>query len=69
MTGVTFGAWTFPGNPVTSVNWAITTMPGVFPKGSAAAVTTEDLIGPAFGCYPVNQDGFSTVNASLAVGT
>jgi hypothetical protein len=71
VTGVDFGAWTMPGDSVTSVQWSIGTTPGDNSLGGGVATTTDTfvMIETAFGMYWVDSDGFSTGNINLSAGT
>lgn len=68
LTGVNFGGWTELGNVVTSVDWAITSTPNIFPINGTAAVTSGVLhTNPKV--YSVGIDSFSLPNITLAAGT
>lgn len=68
VTGVTFGAWTFSGDSISSVDWGITSTPGDYVDTATAMVTS----GPTTvngGGYHVGVDSFSISPESLAAGT
>jgi PEP-CTERM motif len=67
VTGVDFGAWVFPGNNMSTVDWAITTASDSFPDGPAAAVSGNLLFANAHG-LDVYQDSFSITPTYLAAG-
>jgi hypothetical protein len=69
VTGVNFGVWTFPGEVVSTVDWAITSTPSSYPVNGTAAVDNGALIGLGLGSYPVHFANFSTGSVSLASGT
>jgi hypothetical protein len=68
VTGVTFGAWNFPGDVISTVDWGITSAAGTYPDDGTAAVTTGTQ-NPNSGGYLVSIDSFSTGAVSLAAGT
>jgi hypothetical protein len=68
--GVNFGAWTFPGDMVSTVDWGITTTPGSFSGfiyGGTAAVVNglSSLNSPG---WSIATDSFSTGPLSLGAG-
>jgi hypothetical protein len=68
VTGVDFGAWTFPGDSVTSVQWLIGTTPFANTY-SGVAPATDTFFGTADAFYTVDSDSFSTGSISLGAGT
>jgi hypothetical protein len=74
LTGVIFGVWSTPGDTMTSVDWAITNTPGVYPVTGTALVTNGAPFSPAAdfgfgGQFTISQDSFSLPNVALAAGT
>jgi hypothetical protein len=68
VTGADFGAWTFPGDTVTSVQWSIGTIPYGNAYGGTAA-TSDTFVSSLLGAYTVDSDSFSIGNISLGAGT
>ena len=68
VTGVDFGAWTNPGDSVTSVQWSIGTTPGGNTYSGTAA-TIDSFVTIGYGFYAVEKDTFSIPSVSLGVGT
>jgi len=71
VTGVDFGAWTFYGDKVNSVQWSIGTTPGDSSLGSGTAAVSDNSLVKSYGAggYDVNSDSFSTGPLSLGAGT
>jgi PEP-CTERM motif len=71
VTGVNFGAWDFPGDTITQVDWAITSGPDsgtTYGSGTAAVSPTFQFIN-GFG-YDIYSDNFSlSPTLPLAAGT
>ncbi len=68
VTGVNFGVWSFPGDTLSTVNWAITSNPADFTPGADAAVTNGATSTNGYG-YQVGMDSFSTGAVNLGPGT
>src|ERR1700733_2950649 len=68
VTGVDFGAWTYPGDFVTSVQWSIGTTPGDSSSGFGVGNTTDTFFSNN-GNFDVDSDSFSTGSISLGAGT
>jgi hypothetical protein len=71
ITGVNFGAWTYPGVSISTIQYGIATTPGVFPVAGTSAVTQGAIIpGTGYGGeFEVRIDSFSTPNITLGPGT
>jgi hypothetical protein len=69
VTGVDFGAWTDPGDPVTSVQWSIGTTPGNSSLGGGVANTTDTFVFNNGYDFMIESDSFSTGSVSLGAGT
>jgi hypothetical protein len=69
--GVNFGVWLFPGDQITSVDWAIGTGPfGTdFGSGTSAVSMLSDLIAPNTFGYDVQSVNFSIPDTPLLAGT
>jgi hypothetical protein len=76
MTGVTFGAWTLPGDTVTNIDWAIVLDPtniagSTLDSGAGAAVTQtfDGTSGGSFaGLYNLDYETFSLPDLNLGPG-
>ena len=68
VTGVDFGAWTEPGDSVTSVQWSIGTTPGDNSLGGTMNTTDNFLFTNGYG-FDIARDTFSTGSVSLGTGT
>ncbi len=68
ITGVNFGVWSFPGDTMSTVDWAITSTPNAYPIDGTAAVTNGATSVNGFG-YDLSWDSFSTGAVTLGPGT
>jgi hypothetical protein len=70
ITGANFASWVAPGDPVTSVDWAITSDPfGGTTYGSGTASVTSSLLLNNFLDYDVFWGSFVIPNIELTAGT
>jgi hypothetical protein len=67
VTGVTFASWAFPGDKISSVDWAILPASG-FTGGTTASVTSSYQYTNDWG-YDIASNTFSTGKVTLAAGT
>lgn len=69
ITGVDFAVWEFPGDSMTSVDWAIGTAFGDNSLGSGTAATTDTFLGTNSYGYNIDEITFSFAGISLGAGT
>jgi hypothetical protein len=68
VTGFNFGAFTFTGQTVTTVDFGIVTDPHLFTVNGTASVTNSLVGHPILTPYDVSEDSFTT-SINLAAGT
>jgi hypothetical protein len=68
VTGVDFGVWTFEGDSLSTVDWAITSTPDSYPVDGTATVSLGSPVNNGDG-IDITLASFSTGSVSLAAGT
>jgi len=70
--GVNFGVWVHPGETLTSVDWAVLSVPvggTTYASGTATAITRRSLSFPMVDGYDVDTESFSIPELGLSAGT
>ncbi len=70
--GVNFGVWTYPGDTLTAIDWAILSLPvggTTYASGTATDIVQRSLSLPMVNAYEVDSETFSIPALTLSSGT